>query len=151
MANYTREIQNMMDRLIYRILIVDKKGLKAGKKGDVLSGFDIYMLKKIGEDDEKKLYELIEEMEADRGLIASSLKKLMAYGFVEKEKSPTDKRAFILRLTEEGKQVYEEKKAEQQQLLDLVLADITLNEEKAVLKFLSRMNQATKSAGKTIE
>jgi DNA-binding MarR family transcriptional regulator len=143
MANYHKEINKMIERLVHRVLTYDRTGFKAGMKSETLSLLDIYILKKIGEVESKKIYELVNEMEMDRGIVASSTNKLVSCGFVEKQKSQEDKRVFILRLTEEGKSLWEKNQNVHSDLLSVVLGEITLNEEKAILKFLSKMNQRT--------
>lgn len=142
MANYYKEINKMLEKLVHRVLIYDRAGFKNGVKTEELSLLDIYILKKIGEAESKKIYELVNEMEIDRGIIASSTNKLVSYGYVEKEKSREDKRVYVLRLTEQGKRLWHKNNERHGELLNFVLADITLNEEKAILKFLSKINQA---------
>jgi DNA-binding MarR family transcriptional regulator len=143
MANYYKEINKMIERLVHRVLIYDRTGFKSGMKAETLSLLDVYILKKIGEVESKKIYELVHEMEMDRGIVASSTNKLVSCGFVEKQKSQEDKRVFILRLTEEGRHLWEKNQGVHAELLNVVLGDVTLNEEKAILKFLSKMNQRT--------
>ncbi|KXG75644.1 MarR family winged helix-turn-helix transcriptional regulator [Thermotalea metallivorans] len=141
MANYYKEINKMLEKLVHRVLIYDRAGFKKGVKTEELSLLDIYILKKIGEEESKKIYELVNEMEIDRGIIASSTSKLVSCGYVEKEKSQEDKRVYVLRLTEQGRQLWHKNNEKHGELLNFVLADITLNEEKAILKFLSKINQ----------
>ncbi|TCO76416.1 MarR family transcriptional regulator [Marinisporobacter balticus] len=143
MANYYNEINKMMDKLMHKVLVYDRKGFKIGGKAENLSLLDIHILRKIGQVKNKRLYELVEDMEMDRGLIASVTKKLILNGYILKEKDHEDKRVYILKLTNIGKKMYEKTLEIQEVLLNFVLADVTLNEEKAILKFLSKINQTT--------
>ncbi|WZL73790.1 MarR family transcriptional regulator [Clostridiaceae bacterium 35-E11] len=143
MANYYHEINKMMEKLIHKILVQDRKGFKLDERGVELSFLDMDVIRKIGEVEDKKIYELIEEMEMDRSFVASITKKLMLGGYIVKEKSHQDKRVYILRLTEEGKKIYKKSLEKQSVFIDFILSEITLNEEKAILKFLSKINQTT--------
>ncbi|QZY54249.1 MarR family winged helix-turn-helix transcriptional regulator [Crassaminicella profunda] len=144
MANYYHEINRMIDKLMHKVLVYDRKGFKINGKEE-LSLLDIHVLRKIGQQKHKKIYELVKDLEIDRGLIASVMKKLILSGYIIKERSEEDKRVYILKLTDEGKIMYEKTLDIQKNLLDFVLNDVTLNEEKAILKFLSKINQTTLS------
>lgn len=141
MANYYNEINKMMEKIVNKLLIVDKKGFKLGKKNEELSLLDIFVLKNIGTDNIKPIYSLVKETEIDRGLITSIINKLVANGYIKKEKAKDDKRVNMVILTEEGEEVYNRILKSQGEFLDFILSDITLNEEKAILKFLSKINQ----------
>lgn len=143
MANYYHEINKMMEKLIHKIFVYDRKGFKMDGKGEALSFLDMDVIRKIGEAEHKKIYELVEEMETDRSFVASITKKLILNGYIMKEKSEHDKRVYMLRLTEEGRAIYEKSLEKQREFLHFILSDITLNEEKAILKFLSKVNQTT--------
>lgn len=145
MANYYKEISKMVDKLVHRALIADKKGFKTGIKGETLSLLEIHILRKISEKENKKIYELVEELEIDRGILSSSINRLTASQLIIKEKSKLDKRVFFLKLTEEGRVIVEKSLEKQKALLEHILSDVTLNEEKAILKFLSKMNQVTRA------
>lgn len=151
MGNYYNEINRMLDKLIHKVLLYDRKGFKAGVKGEALSLLDLDILRRIGEQDRKKLFELVEEMEMDRGLISSCIQKLVLNGYLEKEKSKKDKRAYIVRLTEPGRKMTQIHLEKQKELLHLILDDMSLNEEKAILKFLSRVNQTSLAYSRKME
>lgn len=141
MANYYNEINKIIEKIIHKVLILDKKGFKIRKKNQELSLLDMLIIKKIGRESKKSIYSLVKETEVDRGVIASIINKLVATGYILKEKAKEDKRVNMVLLTDEGKEVYNMIIDSQKEFFDVVLNDITLNEEKAILKFLSKINQ----------
>lgn len=141
MANYYNEINKMVNKLIQKIIYYDTKGFKVGKDKE-LGLIDVYILRSIGLE-HKKMSQVIKELEVDRSLVATSLRKLTIYGYVIKEKSEEDKRAFVLKLTKEGTELYHKTWEIQSEILNFILEATTLNEEKAILKFLSKINQTT--------
>ncbi len=145
MANYYREIEKIMGKLIYKILLINKNGVNLGINGEKLSFLDIYVIAEIGDCKEKSMYNLIKDMEIDRNDITLIINRMIALGYITKEKSERDRRVYILKLTEDGNHLYNKILEEENKLLDFILKDITLNEEKAVLKFLSKINQTTLS------
>lgn len=142
MANYYNEINEMMEKIINRFLVIDKRGFRLGKKNEELSLLDIIVIKKIGISIMKPIYSLARETEMDRGVITSIINKLVASGYIKKEKAEEDKRVNMVTLTDKGEETYQKILNKQIEILDFVLNDITLNEEKAVLKFLSKINQS---------
>ncbi|WP_432662761.1 transcriptional regulator [Wukongibacter baidiensis] len=141
MANYYNQINMMMEKIINKILITDKKGFKIGRKNEELSLLDILVIKKIGSNSMKPIYSLVKETEIDRGVISSIINKLVANGYIKKEKAKEDKRVNMVILTEEGEEVYNKILKGQSDILEFILNDITLNEEKTIIKFLSKVNQ----------
>lgn len=141
MANYYNEINKLMEKIIHKVLILDKKGFKIRKKNQELSLLDMLIIKKIGRESKKSIYSLVKETDIDRGVIATIINKLVAVGYVIKEKAEEDKRVNMVLLTDEGKEVYNIVIDSQKEFFDVILNDITLNEEKAILKFLSKINQ----------
>ncbi len=139
MANYYKEINKMFEKVIHRVLLLDKKGFELDTKSENFSFLDIYIIKKIGKDKEKSIYSLIKETEIDRGLMTSIINRMVSTGYLEKERSEKDKRVYMLRLTERGQDIFNDIVQKQKKLLDFILNDITLNEEKAILKFLSKV------------
>lgn len=141
MANYYKEINKIMEKIIHKVLVLDKKGFKIRKKNQELSLLDMLIIKKIGSDSKKSIYSLVKETEIDRGVISTIINKLVATGCVIKEKAEEDKRVNMVLLTDEGKEVYNMIIDSQKEFFDFVLNDVTLNEEKTILKFLSKINQ----------
>ncbi len=143
MANYYKEINRILEKIIYKVLSIDKSGIELEDVHEKLSFLDIHILKKVGDEIEKSMQSLIKEMDFERGIITPIINKMVACGYIIKEKSERDKRVFNLRLTEDGKRVYNKIIENEKELFKFILKDITLNEEKAVLKFLSKINQTT--------
>ena len=140
-ANYYHEIDKMLRKIVTKALITDRQGLKLGTKGEVLSFLELYILREIGEKGNKKISELIDEMQLNRGMASLVFKKLVINGYVSKKQSEEDRRVYGLMLTDLGKQIVDKSMEDEKKLLEFILADISLNEERAVLKFLSKLNQ----------
>lgn len=141
MANYYNEINQMIEKIAHKVLISDKKKFKIGRKNQEFSLLEMLIIKKIGNNEMKSIYELVKETEIDRGLMAPMIKNLVIGGYIEKEKAKEDKRVSMVKLTKSGKEIYDEIIVSQKEFFEFVLSDVTLNEEKAILKFLSKINQ----------
>lgn len=141
MANYTKEISHMLDRLNTKILSQDKEGYFKASLKTKLSLIDLMMIKQIGEHGEVRLNQLIKVLEVDRNLVTTTVKKLMSHKWIQKRVDATDGRGQILCLLPAGVELYDEILELQRRELEFILNDVTINEEKAILKFISKIVQ----------
>ncbi len=141
MANYTREIAHMLDRLNTKILAQDKNGYYIKQLKVELNLAEVLILKQLGESGSIKLNALIKHLEVDRNFINTTLKRMVTAKWVQKNPDPEDGRSQILSLLQPGRDLYHELLKQQQSELDFVLNDITINQEKTILKFISTIVQ----------
>ncbi len=141
MANYTREIAHMLDRLNTKILTQDKAGYFRKDLKVKLNLVEILLLKQLGEHGEVKLNQLIKTLEVDRNLITTTIKRLSSLKLVQKRADEIDGRGQVISLLPAGKELYSELILQQSKELDFILDDVTINEEKTILKFISKMVQ----------
>lgn len=141
MANYTREIAHLLDRLYIKTLSQDKKGYYRKNLKVKLSLAEVLLLKQIGEHGEVKLTHLINVLEVDRNFLTTTIKRLIGLKILIKSPDESDGRGQIISMTLSGKELYEALMEEQRKELDFILNDITINEEKTALKFISKIVQ----------
>ncbi|MGB3367474.1 MAG: MarR family winged helix-turn-helix transcriptional regulator [Acidaminobacteraceae bacterium] len=143
MANYYNEVNHMMEKVMYKFVQYDKSGIKLGDKQEKYSFLDVIILREIGKLGEITVFDLINQVEVDRGILSTSINRFINLGFVVKLRSRLDKRKFVIYLTDEGKKFYDNILKSEVEELNFILKDMTVNEQKTVLKFLSRLNQLT--------
>ena len=141
MAHLYNEIEVMLERVFTKLLAVDRRGLKVNNKNEKFSFVDVMILRMLGLKEDVSIFDLIHEMDVDRGIISTSISKLTKSRYVEKRRSPQDGRVFILNLTAEGKLLFKRLHEQENTLVSFIMESSTINEQKAVLKFLSRVNQ----------
>jgi len=137
MRNYYREINEYLKRLIHYIVSSEKKSRKNGNLPLTLS--EILVLRELGRNGAKKIYEMMDTLEFDRNTLVTITKKLAVEGYIEKETASDDKRSAELKLTEQGKLLYEKVEEKEKKLISNILDDFTVNEEIAILKFLVKL------------
>lgn len=141
MANYTREIAHMLDRLNTKILAQDKNGYYVKQLKVELNLAEVLLLKQLGESGSIKLNVLIKQLEVERNFLNTTLKRMATAKWIQKSADPEDRRGQIVSLLQPGRELYQELIKQQQLELDFVLNDITINEEKTILKFISKIVQ----------
>ena len=78
-------------------------------------------------------------IDADKGGVAHSIKRLVEKGYVARERDPQDKRAYTIRLTDEGRAFFEEFASVMQEWTDQMVAGFSSEELKLAEGFLQRM------------
>jgi len=141
MANYTREIAHMLDRLNTKTLSQDKEGFYKNHLKANINLLEMLIIKQIGEHGDIRLNQLIKVMEVDRNLVTTTLKRLIGLKLLQKKPDGTDGRGQIVSMTLLGSELYQDLLKQQQLELDFILNDVTINEEKTILKFISKMVQ----------
>jgi len=137
MRNYYVQIQEYLQKLIKNIIVLDRKGINTS--GSYLSIIDILTLKLLGNEQGKKMFEVMETLNVDRNTFKTIINRLTSQDYLVKSKSDEDKRAYSLKLTDKGRRVFEEITDKENQMLVSLLNDFTFNEERTILKFLVKL------------
>lgn len=141
MANYSREIAHMLDRLYTKILSQDKNGYFKNDLALRLSLMELLIIKRVGEAETIRLNVLIDTLEIDRNLVTQAIKKLCSMKIAQKNKDPEDGRGQCISLLPAGHAIHGQIIELQKDELDFILSDVTINEEKTILKFISKIVQ----------
>lgn len=142
MRNYYVQIHDYLQKLISSIIEIDQSGINTN--GSFLSIRDLLILKLLGDGKGKKMFEVMETLNIDRNSFKTIVSRLVFHGYIEKNRSTEDRRAYFLELTDTGRQVFEEILDKEKNMLFSLLNDFTFNEEKAILKFLVKLDMLNK-------
>lgn len=134
MRNYYVQIHEYLQRLITNIIIVDKKRIND------LSITDILILKLLGKEKRKKMFEIMNILSIDRNSFKTIVNRLILKDYIRKSRCEEDKRAYTLELTSKGRLVFEDTTNAEKKILFSLLDDFTFNEEKTILKFLVKLD-----------
>jgi len=81
------------------------------------------------------------ELHLDKATITRAVNKLMKQGYVTREVDPTDKRAYVLKITKKGRKLVPEIRKVLDQTSRIFLAGFTTQEKAIALDLLKRMYQ----------
>lgn len=143
MANYTNEIRMMMEKVLIKLMEYDRKGFELESVSISITLNEWMLIKHVANCDDVSIAKLSETFVMDRGLISTYLNKFLKNNILIKERSKEDKRSSVLQLTETGKRLYSEMLIKEDEILDFLLEEVTINEEKGILKYLSKITQLT--------
>ncbi|MDI9476280.1 MAG: MarR family winged helix-turn-helix transcriptional regulator [Natronincolaceae bacterium] len=142
MRNYYVQIYEYLQRFVTNIVILDKKGID--NKNCRLSITDLLILKLLGNEHKKKMFEVMNALNIDRNTFKTIINRLISKGYISKTRCEDDRRAYILELTDKGKSFFAEAINKEKEILFTLLDDFTFNEEKAILKFLVKLEMLNK-------
>ncbi|MFW5648610.1 MAG: MarR family winged helix-turn-helix transcriptional regulator [Candidatus Alkaliphilus sp. MAG34] len=142
MRNYYAQIYEYLQKFVTNIIILDKKGV--GNNNCYLSITDLLILKLLGDGQGKKMFEVMDTLNIDRNTFKTIANRLISEGYVSKNRCEDDRRAYILELTDKGKLFFDETISKEKEILFSLLDDFTFNEEKAILKFLVKLEMLNK-------
>jgi DNA-binding MarR family transcriptional regulator len=139
MSVYQKDIKRIMKQLMltYETRIIYDKERKLEKIGIL----ELMILEHLVEHQKVTMNDLFQLTELKRTKLISVLKKMQEYDYIVKEDNPQDKRSSFLVLGPKGVQFLNSYGKHEEVFLDFVLRDMTINEEKAIVKFLSKIQQ----------
>lgn len=141
MAHYEKEILKLVKILLHKLFIYDSENFAI--QGNKLDIGQLELLSIIALEEGRSMGECQQQFGHSRNIFSSCTKNLLAKGLIVKKPSPKDKRIINFYLTDLGRKVYENADFFEKELLSNILKEFTVNEEKAILKFLSKVNQST--------
>jgi len=143
MANYTNEIRVMMEKVLIKLMEYERKGFKLKSVPMTITFNEWMLIKHVANSEAVSIAGITKTFGMDRGLISTYLNKFLKNNILIKVKSEEDKRFFVIELTHIGEKLYKEMMEKEDKILEFLLEDVTINEEKGVLKYLSKITQLT--------
>lgn len=141
--NHNQAILKMVELLGKKFIENDKRGIQLQELLHFNSFSELMLLSELGRTEPMSTQELLRGIELDRGILDTLIKNLMARKLIYKEKDEDDKRKAYIGLTDQGKEQVLIFRRIEEEAMQFVMKDMSINEQKAILKFLSRINQLT--------
>jgi DNA-binding MarR family transcriptional regulator len=141
MSVYSKEISQMINKILEKA--VYKKDDEKSIFPKELTLLNFFILKKIDAKNKIVSTDLRDEIGVDYNMIRKEVCNLEDLGLIERNEDPKDKRRKFIKVTKKGENQIKEMNHLIEEKLQFVINNFSVNEEKAVLKFLSRINQLT--------
>lgn len=140
MSVYSNEIIQMVNKLLRKKTFNSDGGTYNFNDLD-LSRY--YYLKLINQSDQITLTDISNTLDRPFNDVRKEISLMIKDDYLIKEPMVNDKRKKRLLLTQKGQLELEVFNEDLEEIISFIIKDFSVNEEKAVLKFLSRMNQLT--------
>lgn len=130
--------------------IIEDRSLKSGAFKD-LSITEIHTIEAVGLKDEKSMSEIAEELEITVGTLTTAIDKLIRKGYVERNRSNTDRRIVYITLTKKGKLAYRMHERFHYLMVKNVINDLSEEESHILVVSLEKLNNYLKGVYTDIE
>ncbi len=134
-----RIINEIIVELFNNVLMIEEKAIRMRGISD-LTMSEIHAIDAIGISDGKMMSELAEQLHITMGTLTSTMTKLEKKGYGKREKDPKDRRVVIASLTRKGELAYKIHKNFHDEMVDKVILDLNLYEDKVLIKSLKNIN-----------
>ncbi|MBN2260110.1 MAG: winged helix-turn-helix transcriptional regulator [Clostridiales bacterium] len=142
MAVYYDEIKILTEKLFHKL--IQYSAMKFTYENKEIYFIDLIILSEIMSKNEiSSMNEWMDYFEIKRIETKKSINRLINNKFLTKEQNLMDKRKVMINVTEKGLDVLKTFDYSEESYLNFILRDMTVNEEKTILKFLSKLNQLT--------
>jgi DNA-binding MarR family transcriptional regulator len=141
MSVYSNEINQMVNKILEKA--VYKKNDEKALLPKNITLLNFFMLKRICLSDNIILTDLKDEVGIDYNTVRKEICNLENSGLIKRIEDSADKRRKFIQVTQLGKDQIKEVNELIEGKLQFVINNFSVNEEKTVLKFLSRINQLT--------
>ncbi|MBN2796482.1 MAG: MarR family transcriptional regulator [Clostridia bacterium] len=141
MSVYQKDISRILKNLLlkYETQIATTK--KERRKLEHFGIVEISLLDYLADHDRVSMNDLIDQLQMKRSKALAMIKKMLEIGYLKKEANENDRRSAFISLDHQGLKLLAQYRDHESQFLEFVLKDMTINEEKAIVKFLSKINQ----------
>lgn len=139
--NESREVINeIVVDLFNNIMMIEEKTVRMRGISN-LTMSEIHAIDAIGIGDGKMMSEVAEQLHITMGTLTSTMTKLEKKGYAKREKNPKDRRVVIASLTKKGELAYKIHKNFHEEMVDRVILDLNLHEDKVLIKSLKNINE----------
>jgi len=132
----------MIEKIMSKVLRYDRMSFPLDSQQHKVTLIELWLLKEL-QRQALSIQEISERFDLSRDLVSRSTERLERLGLIDRAVAQNDRRVRRVGLSVMGVQALESWQSHEKAYLDYVLGEMTVNEQKAVLKFLSRMNQLT--------
>jgi len=140
--HYYTQIHQYLERLMSQVIQTDRRELEVN--GGRINLQEYLLLKMVRRDEGQTFQQMMEETGCSRNEVTAMVRRLLKQHLIQKGPASQDRRIRRLILTEEGKTHLQQLESMEQELLYGLLNEFTLNEEKAILKFLVKLEMRLK-------
>lgn len=137
------EINKMLVEIYDDVNHIEEYSIKQGAFSD-LSITEIHTVEAVGLYGSKTMSEISAELEITMGTLTTAVDKLIRKGYLERNRSDSDRRIVNVSLTQRGKLAYRIHEKFHMDMVKAVMSDFTPEEEEILLNALRKLNSHLK-------
>jgi DNA-binding MarR family transcriptional regulator len=136
----TKKVLNeLLVDLFYHILRLEEKNLK--DNGVNLSMTEVHAIEAIKKVNFPSMSNVAKYLKVTVGTLTITINRLVRKGYVERYRNERDKRIIVLLLTEKGEEVFQIHEEFHERMVDSLLSDLNVNDDKNLIKSLKNLQE----------
>lgn len=105
-----------------------------------ISNNDMHIMEAIGMDDPKSMSTIAKKLHVTVGTLTTNMSSLEEKGYINRERSTTDKRVVLVTLTEKGQKAFYHHRDFHRHMIHAMMKDLNEEEMKVLISCLNKLN-----------
>ena len=135
-----RTLNELLVHLLNNVMDIEAEAVITEEFKDI-SNNDMHIIEAIGIDEPRKMSSIAKSLSITVGTLTTNMNNLEDKGYISRERSKTDKRVVLVRLTENGRKAFFHHRDFHRQMIRSVVKDLEEDEMKVLIKCLQKLTR----------
>ena len=137
-------LNEMLVKLFRNINVIEERAICTGEYQDITAN-DMHVIEAIGTEEAKNMTRVARLLEVTTGTLTIAINSLVKKGYVNRVRSEEDRRVVLISLSEKGMRAYLHHRQFHDQMIGVVVEELTGEEQQVLEKALKKLNQFFKT------
>ena len=143
-------LNELLVKLFRNINVIEERAIRTGEYRDVTAN-DMHVIEAIGTEEAKNMTSVARSLDVTTGTLTISVNNLVKKGYVNRVRSEEDRRVVLISLSEKGKRAYLHHRQFHDQMIGVVVEELTEEEQQVLERALKKLTQFfTTTADRTV-
>lgn len=135
-----RTLNELLVHLLNNVMDIEAEAVITEEFKDI-SNNDMHIIEAIGIDEPRKMSSIAKSLSITVGTLTTNMNNLEDKGYISRERSKTDKRVVLVRLTEKGRKAFFHHRDFHRQMIRSVVKDLEEDEMKVLITCLQKLTR----------
>ena len=133
-------LNELLVKLFRNVNVMEERALRTEEYGDVTTN-DMHVIEAIGMEEAKNMTSVARALEVTTGTLTIAVNSLVKTGYVDRVRSEEDRRVVLISLSEKGKKAYLHHRKFHEQMIGVVVEELTEEEQRVLEGALTKLNR----------
>ena len=135
-----RTLNELLVHLLNNVMDIEAEAVITEEFKDI-SNNDMHIIEAIGIDEPRKMSSIAKSLSITVGTLTTNMNNLEDKGYISRQRSKTDKRVVLVRLTEKGRKAFFYHRDFHRQMIRSVVKDLEEDDMKVLIKCLQKLTR----------
>ncbi|MCH5263188.1 MAG: MarR family transcriptional regulator [Lachnospiraceae bacterium] len=143
-------LNELLVKLFRNINVIEERAIRTGEYRDMTAN-DMHVIEAIGTEEAKNMTSVARSLDVTTGTLTIAVNSLVKKGYVDRVRSEEDRRVVLISLSEKGKRAYLHHRQFHDQMINVVVEELSEEEQQVLERALKKLNQFfMKTADRTV-